>query len=257
MFHKFSESILKGLNYVFLPFEFPQYFSAILKWTFSQRSLPRELIRLKSHALWFKNRNFKTILDVGANTGPFAFAVRALLPRAQIVAFEPIPNCHRRLVENLSPFGNFQAFQSAIGDQKGEIEMWESKFSESSSILAMGELHKVAFPHTAQSFPIKVPIARLDDFLGQVDLKPPLLLKIDVQGYEEHVIAGASQVLKKADYVISEISFQSLYKGQVLFKEFLQIMNAKGFLFEGFMDSLISPMDGSVLQSDGIFRKKK
>jgi len=256
MFHNLSESISKGLNYVFLPFEFPKYFSTILKWNFSQRSLPRELIRLKSHALWFKNRNFKTILDVGANTGPFAFAARCLLPSVQIYAFEPIPECHRQLVENLSPFGNIQTFQSAIGNQKGEIEMWKSEFSESSSILAMGELHKEAFPHTTRSFPIKVPIAHLDDYLGQVDLQPSVLLKIDVQGYEKHVIDGASQVLQKVDYVISEISFQPLYKGQVLFEEFLQMMNAKGFLFEGFMDSLISPQDGSVLQSDGIFRRK-
>jgi len=256
MFDGWAETISKGLNYLFLLFEFPQHFGRIIGWTLSQRSLPRELIRLKKYAQWFKNRDFKTILDVGANAGPFAFAARSLLPAARIYAFEPLPDCHRRLEENLSPLGNFQAFRTAIGNQRGEIEMWKSEFSESSSILAMGDLHKMAFPHTASANSIKVPISRLDDFIEQILFTPPVLLKIDVQGYEDHVILGAEKVMKKVDCIIIEISFQPLYKGQALFGEIYQLLNENGFHFEGFMDSLLSPKDGSVLQSDGIFYRK-
>ena len=256
MFSGWVEVISKGLDYIFLPFEFPLHFGRILEWTISQRSLPRELIRLKNHALWFRTKGFQTILDVGANTGPFAFAIRTLLPAAQIYAFEPLPDCHRRLEKNLSPLGNFHAFQSAIGNQKGEIEMWESEFSESSSVLAMGDLHKKTFPHTARTNSIKVPIARLDDFISSIQLIPPVLLKIDVQGYEDHVFRGADKVLKSVDCIISEISFQPLYEGQALFGEIYQLMDDMGFHFAGFMDSLISPKDGSILQSDGIFYRK-
>jgi len=134
--------------------------------------------------------------------------------------------------------------------------MWESEFSESSSVLAMGDLHKKTFPHTAHTNSIKVPIARLDDFIGRIQFDPPVLLKIDVQGYEDQVIRGADKVLKKVDCIISEVSFQPLYEGQALFGEIYQLMDDLGFNFAGFMDSLISPKDGSILQSDGIFYRK-
>jgi FkbM family methyltransferase len=253
MLSDWIDKTIKGFNYLFLPFEFPKFFGQILDWTFTQRSLPRELIHWKTHKNWFQSRGFKTIIDLGANAGPFSFAARAFLPDAQIYAFEPLPDCYERLVKNLTPFGNFTAFQSAIGDQSGQMEMWKSEFSESSSILAMGELHKKNFPHTANTQAVPVPISRLDDYINKMDLVPPILLKIDVQGYEDKVIKGAVNTLKNIDWVMIEMSFRPLYEGQPLFDNIYRSLITSGFKFAGNMEALYSPLDGSILQSDGIF----
>jgi len=253
MLSYWAEEISKGLNYLFLPFEFPKYFGRILHWTFMQRSLPRELIHWKIHKNWFQTCGFKTIIDIGANTGPFSFAARVFLPDAFIYSFEPLPECFEQLLKNLAPFGNFTAFQTAIGDQNGQIEIWKSDFSESSSILRMGELHKRTFPHTANTHVVHVPISRLDNYLGKMNLIPPILLKIDVQGYEEMVIRGAAKTLEKIDWVMTEMSFQSLYVGQPLFNEIYQSLISRGYKFAGNLEALYSPLDGSILQSDGIF----
>jgi FkbM family methyltransferase len=256
MFSGWADTISKGLDYFFLPFEFPVYFGKLVHLILSQRSLPRELIRLKKHLQWFKNKNFKTIIDVGANTGPFAFAARVLLPDVHIYAFEPLPDCYEKLLKNLTHYGQFDAFNSAVGEKTGEIWMWRSDFSESSSLLAMGDLHKRTFPHTAKTNSIKVMITRLDDMLEKLHLESPVLLKIDVQGYEDKVIKGAERTLKKVDWIITELSYQSLYEGQALFEDVYQLLINSGFRFAGNMDALYSPLDGNILQSDGIFYKK-
>ncbi len=256
MFSKWIDFLSKGLQYLFLPLEFPAHFFRIIALTFFQRSLVRGLIHLKTYRQWFIARKFKTIIDVGANSGPFAFSARLLQPGAHIYAFEPLPTCYNRLIKNLSPMGNFNAFQSAIGDQEGEVEMWESGFSESSSILPMDELHKQIFPHTAELHPLRVSISRLDTFLNQIKFEPPVLLKIDVQGYEDKVLAGAVKTLMYVDWIITEMSFQPLYKDQALFSDIYQWLSNKGFKFAGNMDNLVSPSDGSILQTDGIFYRE-
>lgn len=257
MFSGWANFLGKGFQYLFTPAEFPSHFFKIIQLTFSQRSLVRELIRLKPHRKWFVSHPFNTIIDIGANTGPFSFAMRLLLPESQIFAFEPLPLCYKNLVKNLAPMGKFTAFQTAIGDEQAEVEMWQSEFSESSSLLPMDDLHKQAFPHTANAQLVNVPLAPLDDYLDKLEFNSPVLLKIDVQGYEDKVIRGASKTLKHVDCIITELSFKTLYEGQPLFAEMYQLVTSCGFRYAGNFDVLLSPTDGSVLQVDGIFYREK
>jgi len=257
MFSGWSDFLGKGFQYFFAPLEFPSHFFKIIRLTFSQRSLIRELIHLKPHRDWFASHAFNTIIDIGANTGPFSFAMRLLSPESQIFAFEPLSHCYAKLVKNLDPMGKFTAFQTAIGDKQVEVEMWQSEFSESSSLLPMGDLHKQAFPHTADAQLVNVPLAPLDDYLDKIEFNPPVLLKIDVQGYEDKVIRGASKTLKHVDWIITELSFRTLYEGQPLFAEMYQLITSYGFRYAGNFDVLISPTDGSILQMDGMFYREK
>ena len=257
MFSGWADFLSKGFQYFFTPMEFPSNFLKIARLIFSQRSLVRELIRLKPYRNWFASHAFNTIIDVGANTGPFSFAMRLLLPESRIFAFEPLPQCYKKLVRNLDPMGKFTAFQTAIGEEQAEAQMWQSEFSESSSLLPMGDLHKQAFPHTSNAQLVNVPLATLDDYLDKIEFNPPVLLKIDVQGYEDKVIRGATKTLKHVDWIITELSFKTLYKGQPLFAEMYQLLTFHGFRYAGNFDVLISPTDGSVLQMDGMFYREK
>lgn len=253
MLERLTEVLSKTVQYAFLPLQFHQRFLKIIELTFSQRGLVAELIRLKPHQHWFQHMGIQTILDVGANTGPFAFAMRTLLPDAQIYSFEPLPDCHARLVANLSPYGKFQAFCTAVGEKSGDLTFYRSSFAESSSALPMGALHKRSFPWTAENISIQVPVARLDDFLPVMKLQGATLLKIDVQGYEDRVLRGATQTLEQVQAVMTEVSYQPLYEGQVLFEGMYDFMLSHGFHYVGTLESLFSPLDGSILQSDALF----
>jgi hypothetical protein len=144
---------------------------------------------------------------------------------------------------------------TALGDRSDATTMWRSEFSESSSLLRMAELHKRAFPWTARQTPMKVNVERLDAFRTRLHLKPRVLLKIDVQGYERQVIDGADQTLEQVDYVLVEVSFGALYEGQSSFHDIYEQLVPRGFMFAGILDQLDSPVDSTPLQADALFMR--
>jgi len=206
---------------------------------------------------WIRNLNIQTVLDVGANTGEFAGEIHAILPEAAIYSFEPLRDCYDLLVEKMSPVPKFRAFDFALGSEASEIEMHRSEFTPSSSILRMSGLHKQAFPFTSKVVLEKVAIKRLDDVTGNLDLAKNILIKIDVQGFEDRVIAGGLKTIQIAKLLIVETSFESLYDDQPLFDTIYEMVKRMGFAYHGNLNfsQLSNPIDGNILQADAIFIK--
>ncbi len=216
---------------------------------------PSEIMRLEME--WLKRKGIKTIIDVGANTGQFSMAAEFLFQNAKIYAFEPLPACFKILQEKILNKSHVKAFNVAIGNQNSEETIWESSFAKSSSMLPMGDTHKTNFPWTAGAKPQIVRVAKLDDYLDEMEIIPPLLLKIDVQGYEDKVLLGASNILGMTDIIIIEVSFIPLYEDQVMFPQIYKILTEAGFEFAGNLGQRDSPIDGSILQADALFCRKK
>ena len=257
MARSFSSLLIKGIEYFSLPFQYPGNFLPLLGRVLVNRNLVHELPRLTPHREWFHQSGIRTVIDVGGYIGSFAYAMRTILPGAQIYSFEPLDGNYRQLVKNLTGKGPFQAFQTALGDHSGTVDFFQNDFSASSSALEMAELHRQAFPNTARQTRITVPLARLDDYLDRMVLQAPVLLKLDVQGYENVVLKGAAKVLAQVDYLITEISFRELYAGQPLFDEMYSRLSMQGFRYAGTLDSMLSPLDGSILQADALFIRKE
>ncbi|HWQ46192.1 MAG TPA: FkbM family methyltransferase [Longilinea sp.] len=251
-----SGKLIKGIEYLAIPFQFPRHGLRLTGQVFSNRKLIHEIPRLIPYKAWFKSKGIRTIVDIGGFVGSFAYAMRMILPETQIYSFEPLVGNFQALVHNLEPLGRFKAFNTALGGHQGTTEFWQNDFTASSSVLDLGDLHKEAFPYAAQAHKITVPMGRLDDFLPQMTLETPVLLKIDVQGYEMTVLEYGLEVLKKVHYVIMETSFQPLYAGQPLFHDIELWMEAHGFRFAGDLDTLPSPKDGTILQADSLFIRK-
>ena len=253
MFENCAESVSKAGRYLFTPFEYPRSFFRLASLMASNRPLVRELVFLSEHKKWFTSNHFQTVIDVGGYIGAFTFAIREMLPEAQVYTFEPLPDNFAKIKENHGGDPRVKTFNTALGDKRGEVDFWRSDFTPSSSILPMGELHKQTFPHTAGSTKVTVPTARLDDFLTEMTYIGKTLLKIDVQGYEETVLRGAVETLKKVDSVITEVSFMPLYEGQATFDQLNDLLKGYGFVYSGSFETLLSPVDGSILQSDALF----
>jgi FkbM family methyltransferase len=248
-----SSLIVKSAQYGALPFAYRGRFWLLFRHLFTRRALLHELVRLNEYRRWFQKMGIRTVLDVGGYIGAFAYAMRMMLPQAQIYSFEPLEANYRTLVRNLQPFGHFQAFQTALGDSVGRLEFYQNDFLASSSALAMTELHRRAFPHTGHQVRVSVPLARLDDYLDTMSLQPPVLLKVDVQGYEAAVLRGAAHTLTQVDFLICEVSFVELYAGQPLFDDLYAMLKEHGFRFAGLLDVLLSPLDDVILQGDALF----
>ncbi len=205
--------------------------------------------------LWLRNMKLETILDIGANTGQFAKSMHELFPEATLYSFEPLKDCYEELLVQFKNVPQFQAFNVALGDETGVVEMHRSEYSPSSSLLSMNDLHKTSFPYTKKEILQKVDLVCLDDIASRLELRKPMLVKLDVQGYEDKVISGGKSVIGQADIVITELSVEQLYDGQPLFDEIYKTMTSMGFQYRGNYDQLCSPDDGRVLQVDGIFTK--
>lgn len=82
-------------------------------------------------------------------------------------------------------------------------------------------------------------------------------MKVDVQGFEKQVLAGAVETIAQIEAVEIELSLVELYTNQTLMPEMLSNLTALGFgpvwLDRGFKD----PKTGYLLQMDGIFIKKR
>lgn len=205
---------------------------------------------------WVRALNTATVIDIGANVGDFAFTAHPLFPRAQFYSFEPLPDSYEQMLRHLAHLPRHKAFNFALGNQSGELTLQRSSQSPSSSFLTMADAHKAAFPRSASSVPVTVKIERLDDVAPQLDIKHPLLIKIDVQGYEDQVLRGGERTVRQAALLIIETSFRTLYEGQPLFADMYDMLTAWGFCYAGALDQLRDDNDGSIIQEDSLFARK-
>lgn len=197
--------------------------------------------------------SFRTVLDIGANTGQFARKARRLFPGATIHSFEPLPDAFYALSEFSRKTSNVVAHRLALGEQDGHAEMYRNEFSPSSSFLPISPLHTAAFPGTSRTRPVRVPITSLDTWAGTRPLTQPLLMKLDVQGYEDRVLRGGIQTVRNTSAIILETSFQPLYRGQLLFTELNGLLLELGFRCLGFDDITYDRFSGATLQADAVF----
>jgi FkbM family methyltransferase len=205
---------------------------------------------------WLKGKDIHTILDIGANTGQFASQLHRLLPDATLYSFEPLKDCYEQLLKRMRHISNFRAFPFALGDKSGKTQIHHNDFSPSSSLLPMEKLHKESFPYTKNVRIEEIEIRRLDEIIQELDIEDNLLIKIDVQGFEDKVIRGGENVISQAKVLIVETTFETLYDGQPLWKDIFGLLSNMGFSYMGNLSQMESPLDGSILQADSIFVKK-
>ncbi|CAK0781270.1 FkbM family methyltransferase [Gammaproteobacteria bacterium] len=195
----------------------------------------------------------KTIVDVGANTGQFTVASAKLIPGVCIYSFEPQPACIAVLERNLSSLDNVTLHPLALGEAEGEVLFNLNTHSHSSSFLQLADAHRAAFPQAQETKRIPVKVSTLDLVFGENRLERPVLLKLDVQGYETQVLSGAKTTLQQVDYVVLEASFKPMYEGEPLFLDIMRIMEGHGFSFLRPVGWLTDPTTGEVLQMDALF----
>jgi len=207
---------------------------------------------------WLEQYNINTVIDIGANTGDFAVMMHGVLPRATVYAFEPLQECYDRLVANMAGIKSSEAFPFALGDSETRADIRRSSYSPASSFLRFSELLHATFPYTTDCTLQPVQVRRLDT-VAREDLKlvDNVLIKIDVQGYEDKVIAGGLDTISRAAVLVVETCFCELYEGQPLFPAIYESLVRLGFSYGGSLEQTTNPVDGRVMWSDSVFVRKQ
>lgn len=195
---------------------------------------------------------FGSVFDVGGNIGEWAESARRLWPDARLTSFEPLPgavNAHRERAA-----GRWLVEQVAISDRGGtsSIQFCENQHTASS----MQDKGAARFEHFGirdRHTWVPVKTAPLDSYLSHMWGR--LLVKIDVEGHEREVLAGATGVLEVASTVVIEVQNDpTVYLGAPDAAEVDWMLRARGLRFAGVCGAGLAP-DGTVLQFDGVWRR--
>lgn len=127
-------------------------------------------------------------VDIGANAGSYTVLASGFC-KAKTIAFEPIPSTFSWLQKNVALNklnDRVQAYNIGLSSKKGVIH-FTSSFGTINHVIPESQLE-----HISDS--VSVEVYSLDEILP--DQKVPLLVKIDVEGFETEVLAGMKKTLQ-------------------------------------------------------------
>ena len=142
----------------------------------------------------------------------------------------------------------------AVSDADGEVTLNVTGDSRSSSVLPRNESFSEK-PGWAPKESRPVPARRLDGLVGEL-LRPGerAYLKLDVQGYERTVLAGAGDALGRFQALELELSVAPLYDGQPAVGEMLPLLAERGFR-PVCLEPILLDDDGLLMELDGLFAR--
>jgi FkbM family methyltransferase len=173
------------------------------------------------------------VLDVGAHEGGFGQQLRRCGYRGRIVSFEPVREPHAKLALAAKADSAWTvAPPLALGATSGTAPI---NVHDESQITSFLPLERMPYTETepTQIAPRRqetVHVARLNDIYDEyVPSGVTTLLKLDVQGFEDRVLAGASRSLEKVAAILVEVSLVPYYTGQKSYLEVLGDLRKRGF----------------------------
>lgn len=178
--------------------------------------------------------NSETILDIGANIGQTSFNIIHTQQKKRlnpvVYAFEPYPRTFKKLETNrmLNPTISIKTYNLGLGREKGTLHMTQHS-----------PLNSGGFRMTNESEnSVSVPVISLDEFVSENQLTKIDFIKIDVEGFEVHVLEGALKTLKT-------------FRPILVFEYSLENINAQSGNIENLLKQL-SEMNYDIITKEGI-----
>lgn len=194
-----------------------------------------------------------TVLDIGANVGQFGLMTRRAGFSGRMISCEPLAGAYGELSKRAARHDGWLALNTAVGSEAGTTTINVSANSFSSSVLEMTDAHLDGAPGSGYVSSETITLTTVRDLVGEHAVVPArTLLKIDTQGYEAQVLAGAGELIDQFGAVQLELSFVELYAGQQLFDDLYGFMRDHGLQLHIIEPGFSGP-DGRMLQCDGLF----
>ncbi|MCB8982524.1 MAG: FkbM family methyltransferase [Ardenticatenaceae bacterium] len=174
------------------------------------------------------------VLDVGANRGQYGRFLRQLGFNGRIISFEPVAADYAVLRETAVTDANWQTHPLALGEQTTAQKINITSDSLFNSFLQPNDFiigQGLRVDQTAT-----VSVRRLDELLPSLlaDMADPkIYLKVDTQGYDLHVLAGAAGILPQVLALQSEVSARPVYDDMPDYLESIRHLNGLGYEITG------------------------
>jgi FkbM family methyltransferase len=186
----------------------------------------------------FSTFEIACVLDVGARCGDYGIWLRRNGYNGDIISFEPIKENYEALVEASAHDAKWYCANYALGVEDGIASINVSKYTQFSSFHQPNSTATALFggASTVQRLE-EVEIRRLDSVLEALPVKISsgrTYLKLDTQGWDLQVLAGADRVLDQVIALQTEVAVQPIYDGMPLMAESLAAIDEYGFTPSGF-----------------------
>ncbi|MEM7165306.1 MAG: FkbM family methyltransferase [Planctomycetota bacterium] len=184
----------------------------------------------------FQQQQIDCVLDVGGHHGEYASELRSYGYKGRIISFEPCPESFRVLSANCAADPLWSCHGVALGARDGELPFHVMSDTRFSSFLQPTES---ALEWSENGCHIErteiVPVRRLDQILADAGLPASTryYLKIDTQGAERDVIAGATSALNSIVALQAEVPVRPLYQGVTTYADFIAEMGYCGYDLTG------------------------
>ncbi|MBO9581299.1 MAG: FkbM family methyltransferase [Sphingobium sp.] len=201
------------------------------------------------------------VIDVGANAGQYARQLRKDVGfRGTILSFEPNPDVFAKLERTARGDSRWHVHNLALSDVDGQVEFNIMAADQFSSIQKPGtNLEPIFASRNKVMQTVHVPCARLETLLpelaGARDARA-ILLKMDTQGHDAAVIAGAGGTLKQMVGIQSELAVRPLYEGATDWRMMIATLEAAGYVPNALFANnkghfpLLVEMDGLFVRGD-------
>lgn len=162
----------------------------------------------------------KTLVDVGAYEGTWTAEMLELFPDTTVYCVEAldekIPALNQRF-----PSNNVLVYHALVGpSQQTDVAFFASESGSS----VMQELS------AANKQMRMLNMTTLDSLLSNLTFQQPMLLKLDVQGFELEVLKGANNLLQQTDLLQLEVSWLNYNQAGPGVGEVMQALAAWGFV---------------------------
>ena len=135
-----------------------------------------------------------TIFDVGANIGLTSLAMTFAAPGTPIVAFEPSPLNIRLFEANTCGHRDIRLERCSVGDRPGSLDFVVPDAGANCHIATT----EYEYASESSFHPLRVPVTTLDAYCAEtIGDGPVSMVKIDVEGFEPNVLAGASDLIAR------------------------------------------------------------
>jgi FkbM family methyltransferase len=182
--------------------------------------------------------DIQTFWDIGANIGYYAWLVRSTRPEVRVLAVEPDATNFRLLEHTRRYAPGVEILNVAVSEREGAATFLIDSVSGATGTLevATDTFNERHYGESRRS--TTVPTRTLDSLT--TGRTPPDLIKIDVEGHESAVLAGASCVMQAGPIILIE-AFDDHSPA-------LHILRGAGFeLFDAASLTSATPVDGNYL----------
>lgn len=161
-------------------------------------------------------KNADVFVDIGANIGHYSLLTALTNPKAKIYSFEPAggPNFYLNKNVKSNNFTNIKVEKIALSKNIGTIDFYEGQNKKYTYLKydLSGEGNAGSLTEVIHTFKhVVVPTITLDEYVANNSIEKIDLIKIDTEGTEHNILAGASKVLDEyRPLIICETNFDQI-----------------------------------------------